>query len=247
MISIAALIYRSTAYADALWDSLHRHTPMLRNGGAEFYFVANDASDAVLEHLKDKHYPHVVQENPRRTEAELEAMGIGKPEYLHRTYRGWNRAIREARGEHVVLINSDMLVSPCWLENLYKWKDCGCIVASRLIERKHPKYDVFPGAIHGEHGTHPREFDEAGFLAHCAEVSQDGARGGGAYMPSLFRREWFDDLGMFPEGNLHAGSFGKILEYGDESLFKRFARAGIGHITALDSLVYHFKEGEQDE
>ena len=246
MISIAALIYRSAAYADALAGSLYRHTPLLRDGRAEFYFVANDATGALLEHLDREGYRYFKQDNPRRTDAELFAMGYAKPEYIHRVYRGWNRAIAEA-SDRVVLINSDNLLSPGWLEHLLKYDDGETVVASHLIERPHPKHGVFPGAEPGEHGDHPRNFDETGFLEHAAAIAREGTRDGGAFMPALFRRSWFERAGLYPEGNLAAGSFDRVLRYGDEDLFVRLKAHGIRHVTALDSIVYHFKEGEMDE
>lgn len=53
-ITIIALIYQSTEYADFLYENIHRHTVELQNGEAEFCFIANDANTEVVEHLEKK-------------------------------------------------------------------------------------------------------------------------------------------------------------------------------------------------
>jgi choline kinase len=164
MISIVSLIYKSTVFADAVYDSIMEFTPFIHTGKAEFFFIANDATPRVLEHISRKNYKFFVNNNPIRTEQELFDMGIGWPEYIHRVYRGWNSAIMNAKGEIVVLVNSDNLFSPNWLENLLKNLTQKTIVCSQLIERKHPKYVLFPGAHHGEFGTHPKNFNKEAFL-----------------------------------------------------------------------------------
>ena len=247
MVSISSLIYRSAQYADAVYGSLHEFTPMLRSGDAEFTFVANDATPKLLRHLEERGYHHVVQENPRRSEAELFASGYGKPEYIHRVYRGWNRAIREARGNIVVLVNSDNLFSPNWLESLLEHVSGRAIVCSQLVERKHPGCRLFPGAYRGDFGTSPADFDKEAFLTSCQRMRRPGTRSGGAYMPCAFLKSTAEAVGGYPEGNLAGRSFDEIAEYGDRTFFKRLAHIGVLHVTALDSLVFHFKEGEMKE
>ena len=51
-VSIASLIYRSPYYADEVYKSILQHTPLLERDDYEFFFVANDATEAVLSHLK---------------------------------------------------------------------------------------------------------------------------------------------------------------------------------------------------
>ena len=41
-ISISSLIFKSPVYADSVWESVHKFTPELHNGEAEFFFIAND-------------------------------------------------------------------------------------------------------------------------------------------------------------------------------------------------------------
>lgn len=247
MISIAALIYRSTKYADAVAASLYRHTPMLQNGAAEFYFVANDASDGVIAHLEKSKYKFYINNNPIRSESELFEMGIGCPEYIHRVYRGWNEAIKRATGDIVVLVNSDNMFSPNWLENLLKHLSPSAIVCSQLIERIHPKYGVFPGAYVGNFGSHPSNFKEENFLTFCRKNRKSGTREGGAYMPCMLYKYHAESVGYYPEGNIAGNTFNNVKEYGDECFFRKLKDIGVNHVTALDSLCYHFKEGEMEE
>jgi len=246
MISIASLIYKSKRFADAVYESIMEFTPLIHEGKAEFFFVANDASEDVIEHLAAKGYKYFINNNPRLTEQELFARGIGWPEYIHRVYRGWNEAIRNAQ-DVVVLVNSDNLFSPNWLENLLKYLTPTRIVCSQLVERRHPKYGVIYGAIHGEFGHHPDSFKKAEFLEFCKKVAKPGLRMGGVYMPCMFYKDAALKAGLYPEGNICGETFYRIVRYGDQDFFLRLAKIGVHHVTALDSIVYHFKEGEMEE
>ena len=70
-ISIVSLIYKSPVFADFVYDSIHKYTPLLNSGMAEFFFVANDPTDGVVRHLRKKGYKYfiaaaqkVIQEYP---------------------------------------------------------------------------------------------------------------------------------------------------------------------------------------
>lgn len=247
IISIASLIYKSKKYADWIYDSVHEFTPHLRRHEAEFFFVANDATPAVLRHLAAEGYPHYVNDNPKRTEAELFAMGYGWPEYIHRVYRGWNSAIVSAAGEIVVLVNSDNFFSPDWLENLLKYLSPTTIVCSKLVERNHPKYGVFPGAYHAEFGSRPDDFDRDAFVQFVEAHKKTGLEKGGAFMPCAFHKRRAVEAGLYPEGNIAGKTFRDVAAHGDQVFVQRLARIGVRHVTALDSIVYHLKEGEMDE
>jgi glycosyltransferase involved in cell wall biosynthesis len=246
-ISIASLIYRSKKYADWLYNSVYEFTPLLKRGEAEFFFVANDPTEELLEHLRQKGYQHYVNVNPKRTEEELFRMGYGAPEYIHRVYRGFNKAIGTAAGDIVVLVNSDHYFSPDWLENLLKYLSSRTIVSSKIVERRHPDHGIFPGAYHGEFGSHPDNFDKQGFLAFCERKKTTGLQLGGAYMPCAFYKRLAIQVGLYPEGNIAGTTFNDVVSYGDERFFSKLAEAGVSHVTAMDSIVYHLKEGEMDE
>ncbi len=245
-ITIAALIYQSPSYAIALYDSLLRHTPALHNGQAQFYYVANDPTPEVLAVLQARKIPYFLQENPVLRDDELWDAGYDPPEYMRRVYQGWNRTVIEAHTDSIVLLNSDMFVSPGWLEALQALDDGRTLVSSWLVEPAVAR-SLWSGAIQRDFGcgqqTSPDGFREQEFLAYAEGLRQQyrgQVHASGAYMPTLFPTSAFLNGGGFPEGN-------PIGTYGDRVLFQRLIDDCYQHITALDSIVYHVKEGETRE
>lgn len=239
MISIASLIYRSTQYADAVWRSLHENTPELRDGRAHFFFVANDPTEALLRHLDAKKYPYVVQKNLIFSDDELRAIGYEPPEYIRRVYQGWNRAILES-DEQAVLVSSDMMFASDWLKALSARWNPKKILASKLVERSHPRHGVFAQALHRDFGAHPSSFRDEDFQQFAREQFLTQETPGGSYGPLMFSKSAAISAGMYPEGNSREG-------YGDQVFIRRMEARGVTHATACDSIVYHFKEGEMDE
>jgi hypothetical protein len=246
-ISIVSLIYKSPKLTDWVYESVHEYTPLIKKGEAEFFFVANDPSEKLLSHLESKGYNYIIQKNKVLSKEELFAMGYAWPEYIHRVYRGYNRGILHSKGEIIVLINSDNYFSPDWLENLLKYLDSKKIVCSQIVEPKHAIHGIFPRAINGEFGNTPENFKKKEFLDFSMKKRRTGAIFGGAYMPCMFYKDLAIYAGLYPEGNLADESFEKILLTGDEAFFSNLLKNNITHITALDSIVYHLKEGEKDE
>jgi len=246
-VSIISLIYQSSRLADWVHDSVHRFTPMIERGQAEFFFVANDPTPGLLAHLRERGYEHIVNVNQKYSDVELLAHGYGAPEYMSRVYRGYNEGIRAATGDYVVLINSDNAFSPDWLENLLKYSDRSHVISSTLVERDHPVFSVFPGAVHGEFGDCPDTYDEAAFLAFARRIRKTGLQAGGAYMPALFHRDIAIEAGLYPCGNIAGASFDDVARFGDEAFFDVLSALEVSHYTALDSISYHLKEGERDD
>lgn len=250
MISIVSLIYRSTRYADSIHQSLFANTEELNDNRAEFFFVANDASDEVISHLNAHNYPYVKNENPPRTEDELFAMGYGKPAYIHRVYRGWNRAILEAPGDIVVLVNSDHKFSPGWLTSLLELWHPSVALAPLTIE---PGPHVFParlngtGAAVGNCGHTLDTFDEQKFIQLSNRLRSQKQTRGGVYQPIVLSRKQVIAAGLFPAGNIAGSSFDDVVDFGDRVLFRRLAEIGVEHYTWHGSVVYHFNEGEMRE
>jgi glycosyltransferase involved in cell wall biosynthesis len=220
---------------------------MVTRGEAEFFFVANDPTDEVINHLKIKGYPFHTNFNPKKNDEELFSLGYATPEYIHRVYRGYNEAIRLSSGEIVVLLNSDVCLSYDWLENMLKYLSLKTIVCSHIVERIHPDHGIFPGAYHGEFGSHPDNYRKQEFLSYVEKVKTTGIQLGGAYMPCAFYKDLALKVGFYPEGNLAGTSFDKVIATGDEAFFKKLKQIGVSHVTAMDSIVYHFKEGEMDD
>lgn len=246
-ISIICLIYKSTKLLNAVYESALKYTPKLRNGEAEFLFVANNATDNVLKYLSDNNYNFISVKNLKYTEDELFKLGYGEPSYISGVYRGYNQGIIHAKGEKIVLINSDNFFSENWLENLLKYWTPNRIISSQLVERNHEKFGVFPGAIERYFGYDVDTYRDYEFNNFSKKIASNGIKPDGAYMPCLLSREKALLVGLYPTGNIALNSKQDILYYGDEYFYSKLKSIGVKHYTALDSIVYHLKEGEKEE
>lgn len=246
-ISIVCLIYKSIPLAEALYESVLKYTPLLASGRAEFFFVANDPTDEVVEFLRTKNIPHYININEHLTEKELFSKGFAAPEYMRRVYQGYNFGIQKAKGQRLVLINSDNFFSRDWLENLLKYSDYKKVVSSTLVEPGQDRVGVFPFAIEKDFGRTLDDFKEDKFQQFVEKISKTGYASGGAYMPCLLYKDVAVMAGLYPEGNLAGKSFNEVSRFGDEYFYDRLKEFGIEHITAKDSVSYHLKEGEKSE
>lgn len=242
-ISIICLIYKSCKMADKVYESVIKHTPLIKNNKAEFFFVANNPTEEVLKYLSQKKYPFIECWTEVLTDNQMDKMGYAKPNYMRNVYQGYNYGILNAKGKIVVLINSDNLFSDDWLENLLKYSDYKNIVCSTLIEPGKKEFSVFPGAIEKDFGKTIDSFKENEFLKFAKSIKRTGLKLGGAYMPCLFYKEIGILAGLYPEGNIKSDN----IIFGDEYFFKKLNDLGVLHITAKDSIVYHLKEGEKSE
>lgn len=246
-VSIVCLIYKSKQLAEALYESVLKYTPKLASGQAEFFFIANDPTEEVMEFLKDKKIPHYVNVNEHLDDEKLFSMGFGTPEYMRRVYQGYNLGILKAKGQKVALINSDNFFSTDWLENLVKYSDYKKVVSSTLVEPGQDRVGIFPYAIEKDFGRTLDDFKEKDFQDFAEKISKTGYTSGGAYMPCLLYKDIAVMAGLYPEGNLAGKSFDEVSRFGDEYFYDRLEEFGVEHITAKDSVVYHLKEGEKSE
>jgi GT2 family glycosyltransferase len=249
-VTIICLIYRSPEFAKGLYEKLLAVTPTLVSGESEFYFVANNANSRTLKYLKSTQIPFIEFRKKELSNAEHKDLGFAAPEYIGRVYAAYNFGIQHCNTSHVVLINSDMVFSDGWLEKLLIHRNKDTIVSCTLVERKHPKFNsTFPGAVEKNFGSSFRNLEWDDWLKYSNNFSANESTltSGGAYMPALFRKEWFQKITFYPEGNLRlsASEYEKVHLYGDEFLFNEFAKAGISHVTTSTALCYHFKEGER--
>lgn len=247
-VTIVALIYRSPTYAKFFYESLVRYTPELKSGSVDFMFVANSATKATLRTLKNKKIPHIEFQAKVRSEKEFLSLGYASPEYLGRVYEAYNFGVSKSESDLVLLLNSDMVLSPGWLDKILRHWTGDSIVTTNLVERYHPKFGTFPNAIEKNFGTNPRNFDFKAWERFCLAYSHEAKSLPSCmpYMPALFKREWFQELGGYPHGNIGDGKdFSKVIRYGDEAFFDKLATNGIGHVSAPDVMCYHFKEGEK--
>lgn len=237
-VSIACLIYRSINYLKFVKKSIEEHTPMLKTGDAEFFFVCNNATDEVKKYLKDNNITHVIFETGPEPQPKY-------PKNIGYIYQAWNTGVMKAKGDVVVLVNSDMAFSRNWLENMLNKLDMSKVITSRLVESgKIPS--IFPHTIVNNFGRKPDEFRKEDFEMFAESVKINMICDGGTFMPIAIAKDNFIKAGGYPEGN-------RILEdgrqiSGDQIFFyERLGKLGIKHYTSMDSLVYHIQEGEVSE
>jgi GT2 family glycosyltransferase len=238
-VSIACLIYKSVRWLQFVYDQVHKYTDMTDK---EFYFVANDANDAVLTYLKDNKIPHYIHNNTEEQRKEW---------YISNVYRAWNTAGRVAKGEYVVFINSDMAFTPGWLERLIETITPNRMVCSRLVER-----GVLSSGLYGierNFGNVPDDYKENEFIEYTKQITEFVLRPSGLYMPCLIKKEHLEQIGYYPEGNILPGThiFDPIIAKkgepcipGDKVFVAKLQYIGVEHWTNFASVVYHFQEGE---
>lgn len=245
-ISIISLIYQSVEFAESLYTNLIKYTPELKTGEAEFYFIANDATNEVVDFLEKNNYPHFINNNKHYTENELFNMGYAFPEYINRVYAGYNYGIRISKNPIVVLINSDTFFSPDWLRNLKKRLTMNTAVSSKILQ---PNWFLNKlnksRCLTFNFGKSIKKYDEIGFLKKVEELKEDSVSIGNAFMPLMIYKQNIEKVGYYPEGNIHDGTYKKIKLTGDEYFFTELEKIGIKHITSNDSIVYHLDSGER--
>ena len=145
-----------------------------------------------------------------------------------------------------------MAFSEGWLESLLKHCDEVTCVASRLVEQG--KLSTGKYGIEKNFGDSWNKFDEIGFRTYADSIQSNEVKEGGLYMPLLVRKKDFESVGGYPEGNIVPGSdvFSPIIAKpgvpvisGDTAFIEKLGRIGVKHVTAFDSVVYHFQEGEK--
>jgi hypothetical protein len=238
-VSIACLIYKSTRWLQFVYDQVLKHTDMTDK---EFYFVANDANEKVLEYLKEHNIPHYIHNNTNEQRKEW---------YINNVYRAWNTAGRVAKGEYIVFINSDMAFTPGWLDRLLETITDTRMVCSRLVER-----GVLSSGLYGierNFGNVPDDYKEEEFLQFAKSIESFTLNPGGLYMPCLIKKSHLEEIGYYPEGNIVYGSHifnptiakqGDNIFPGDKVLVEKLKFINVHHWTNFASIVYHFQEGE---
>lgn len=252
-ISYVCLIYRSVNYLKFVYEQFHKFTTLY--DGDEFYFVANDPTDAVLDYLRNnniKHYVHINTEEQK------------KEWYINNVYRAWNTAGRNAKGDYVVFLNSDFAFSENWSENLQKNIRDDICLCSRLVERGLEDGGLDSGkyGIEKSFGNSTTNYREQDFIDFANGIRESKVCSGGLFMPLMIKKLHLEQINYYPEGNIIKGSniFNPIYATqkdvyengiecisGDVVLMEKLKTIGVEHYTCFDSIVYHFQQGESTE
>ncbi|AFQ42397.1 glycosyltransferase [Desulfosporosinus meridiei] len=239
--SIVCLVYKSVEWLKFVYEQVYRYTDMTDK---EFFFVANDATPAVLNYLRDNYIPHYAFTNTPEQQQEW---------YVNNVYRAYNFAASKAQGDFVLFINSDMAFTPGWFDNLWKAYNGENCVASRLVESGKLRSGQY--GVEKDFGRDYSTYREIEFQQYAREISEPQLVDGGLFMPLLIRKEHFEHVGGYPEGQVLLGSDfnhpviakrGEACISGDTVLILKLKTIGIKHQTAFDSLAYHFQWGELD-
>lgn len=240
--SIACLIYKSVDWLDFVYRQVLKYTDMK---DTEFFFVANDADHSVLEYLRNNHIPYYEFNN---------TLDHKKEWYINNVYRAYNYAAKVARGDFLILINSDMAFTPGWVDSLISAYNGHNLVSSRLVESG--KLGTGTHGIERDFGKTYSEYGEADFQSYAKSLRENKVIDSGLFMPLLVNKKHFIKVCGYPEGNITKGSpifnptiakEGDLQVSGDNVLMLRMKTIKIQHQTALDSVVYHFQCGEKDE
>jgi hypothetical protein len=237
-IEVISLIFKSVDYLNLIYNEFKKMNNSVDDWNVYFRIVANNATDEVLEKLKTLDIPYTIYNDHKPNDY-----------YLNRVYRCWNFAGKTSEYDNICFVNSDMVFSEGWLENLLKYHDGINIPCSRLVES-----GKMLSGTHGVSyncGRSPKDIDFELWKTLVEKTKLNESHGGGLFMPCVFNKKRFVESGMYPEGNIYSdgvGTLNKFIESGDSWYFKKLeSEYGMKHITIFDSLVYHIQEGEKDE
>jgi len=259
-ISIYSLIFQSPLYAEWLYNHIQKNTKEIQDGTATFKFIANNATNEVLEFLERKKYPYIICHTPEITEEELNLKGHAGPVYLHSVYRGYNKAIEDCDTELICTIDSDMYHSPGWLTNLVKHITPKTAVTGTIVEPRR-QGNIFRNPITGKQvheanfGYGLEDFDVIGFEKYAKNVEVVSTQQLVSYHPILFYKKTALEAGGYPEGNIIQGKYpgaqfvrmhkGEKIEFADVAFTRLLRNKGVDCIQANDSIIYHFDCGER--
>ena len=239
-ISVFSLIYKDIGWLDFVYNQFLKSTDL---DGVEFYFIANGATDEVINYLHDNFIPYY-EYTPTKTQKQ--------EHYINNVYRAYNYGVEKAKADCVVLLNSDMAFSEGWLSALVRANCDKTCVSSRLIEQG--KLATGKHGIEKNFGSSWENYDEVSFKNYAKSISSNEIHESGLYMPLLVRKKDFLAVGGYPEGNILEGSDpfdnkiakpGDKLISGDVAFIEKLKTIGVSHVTAFDSIIYHFQEGEK--
>ncbi len=251
LISLVCLIYKGLDWLEFQYSELLKLQSEFSSGLVEILFVANDASEEVMEYLVSNSIPFVVAPG-KVSEDEW---------YINSVYRAYNFGARKAKGSYVLLTNSDMSYSENFLTSLFENRSQKVYQCARLIESGRLKPSVH--AIKKNFGKTPSKFNRRKFYSYARKMELSNSFEGGLYMPCLVSREKFLELGGYPEGNLKEQSLGRYLDDtydsfdfaklgepcipGDQAFIVKCKNQEIQHVTFDNAIAYHFQGGEKSE
>jgi glycosyltransferase involved in cell wall biosynthesis len=248
-VTLISLIYSGVDWLEFQYGELLKLASELPPGEVEILFVANDASAAVIDFLDGNAIPYVFSPG-KIDDAEW---------YINSVYRSYNYGVANAKGEYVLLTNSDMAYSEGFLYSMIIEADPNKYLVAKLIESGRLK--PADSAVKKDLGKRIKNFKRREFTRIVNSSRKRSLENGGLYMPALVHRETFLKYGGYPEGNLRKNSLdnyidgsayeiavqGEELVPGDQAFLQLLSKSSVVHKTNLNSFCYHFQEGEKTE
>lgn len=234
-IEIISLIFKSIDYLTFIVNELKNCSAI--GWDVSIRVVANDATEEILDYLPTLGIPYSIYNDP-----------LPESYYINRVYRCYNYAVKTSAFDNVCLVNSDMLFSKNWLDNLLKYHDGINIPCSRLFESGKMRSGLHGVSI--DCGRSPSTLDRKLWDSIVNTRSEDRIELKGLYAPCIFEKNKFISSGMYPEGNIYKDGIGTcngpVLMSGDTWFFNKLeTEFNMKHITVFNSLVYHIQEGEK--
>lgn len=237
-VTVVGMIYKSPSYLDFMMRGVYKYC-YSNKYTVNHLIVANDASEKILSKLTADGIAHIVYRDHKPDDY-----------YMNRIYRAWNFGGKEASGDIIVFINSDMGFTNGWLDALLDQLNPNTIPCSLLVESG--KLSSAEHAISKDFGRTAESYKESDFLRYARSIKRRKCADGGLFMPCAIYKSDFIASGGYPEGNIYEGGAGayqtKLIGSGDHYYFyKNPVMRQKKHITVFDSIVYHIQEGEKDE
>jgi GT2 family glycosyltransferase len=200
-VSIVIPVHDQLAYTTSCIESLRSSAD-----GAEIVVVDNGSTDGTAHYLESQTGITVVRN--------AENLGCAF---------AWNQGVKASRGERIVILNNDVIVTSGWLDGLVAFSEQERIdIASPAIREGMPDYDI---------ETYARNY-----VSRMGGVARMGVADGICFM---VRRAVFETVGAFDE-NFRIGQFE------DADFFRRAAAAGFRLGTTGRSFIHHFGSVTQD-
>ena len=248
-ITLISLIYSGVDWLEFQYGELLKLASELPPGEVEILFVANDASKSVIDFLNGNAIPYILSPG-KNDDAEW---------YINSVYRSYNYGVAHAKGEYVLLTNSDMAYSEGFLYSMIMEADPNKYLVAKLVESGRLK--PADSAVKRDLGKKIKKFKRREFNKIVNSLRKRSLEDGGLYMPALVHRDTFLNFGGYPEGNLRKNSLhkfvaglpyeiavpGEELIAGDQAFLHLLSKSSVEHKTNLNSFCYHFQEGEKTE
>lgn len=247
LVTLICLIYSGVDWLEFQYSELIQLRNEFPPGIVEILFVANDASEPVMDFLLRNQIPFICAPGAKSVDEW----------YINSVYRAYNSGVNAAKGKYVLLTNSDMCYSPGLLGRMLARASKDKIVVGKLIESG--RLIPAKSAIKKNLGKSLRKFNRKKFYKLANRYHSDTESLGGLFMPCLIEKSQFIRIGAYPEGNVLKTTIQEYIDgkpyrladrldpqiSGDTAFFMRAMVHGLKHVTANDCLTYHFQEGEK--